>query len=196
MKKHFIPAAALTAVVALVSLGGLSSCKSDKAAKSGSEVETVTDTTDQDSTVQAPAAQVTLKEGVNLYSPEFYSNPENKSATPSDTTYVETSTGLKYVVLKEGNGESPKATDEVTVHYTGMLTDGTVFDSSLTRGIPATFPLNRVIPGWTEGLQTMKVGGKTIFYIPAELGYGEGGVSGTIPGNAPLIFEVDLLKVN
>lgn len=196
MKKHFIPAAALAAVVALVSLGSLSSCKSDKAAKSDAEVEKLADTTaqveDVDQTVQGSA----LTEGVNLYSPEFFNNPDKKSATPSDTTYVETATGLKYVVVKEGDGESPKATDEVTVHYTGMLTDGTVFDSSLTRGVPATFPLNRVIPGWTEGLQTMKIGGKTIFYIPAALGYGEAGVPGTIPGNAPLIFEVDLLKIN
>jgi peptidyl-prolyl cis-trans isomerase len=98
-------------------------------------------------------------------------------------------------VEKEGTGKSPSATDNVTVHYTGMLTDGTVFDSSVQRGEPATFPLNRVIPGWTEGLQLMKEGGKTTFYIPYNLAYGEMG-SGPIPPKSDLIFEVELIKVN
>ncbi|RMG10007.1 MAG: FKBP-type peptidyl-prolyl cis-trans isomerase, partial [Planctomycetota bacterium] len=83
-----------------------------------------------------------------------------------------TPSGLQYKVLKEGTGPSPTATDRVTVHYHGTLIDGTVFDSSVERGKPATFPLNGVIRGWTEGLQLMKVGGKTIFYLPAELAYG------------------------
>lgn len=106
-----------------------------------------------------------------------------------------TGTGLQYMVEKEGTGASPAATDEVTVHYTGRLLDGTVFDSSVSRGEPATFPLNRVIPGWTEGLQLMKEGGKTVFFIPSELAYGAQGVPNAIPPHSTLIFEVELIKV-
>lgn len=106
-----------------------------------------------------------------------------------------TATGLQYMVEKEGTGASPAATDEVTVHYTGRLLDGTVFDSSVSRGEPATFPLNRVIPGWTEGLQLMKEGGKTVFFIPSELAYGAQGVPNAIPPHSTLIFEVELIKV-
>ena len=109
---------------------------------------------------------------------------------------VETESGLQYYVEKEGTGASPSATSEVTVHYTGKLLDGTVFDSSVSRGEPATFPLNRVIPGWTEGLQTMKEGGKTIFYIPSDLAYGPQGIPNAIPPHSTLIFEVELIKVN
>jgi FKBP-type peptidyl-prolyl cis-trans isomerase FkpA len=84
----------------------------------------------------------------------------------------------------------------VTVHYAGTLTDGTEFDSSYKRGKPATFPLNRVIPGWTEGLQLMKEGSKFRFTIPPDLGYGARGVPGTIPPNSTLVFEVELISVN
>lgn len=108
----------------------------------------------------------------------------------------ETASGLQYVVEKEGEGATPSATDEVTVHYTGRLLDGTVFDSSVQRGEPATFPLNRVIPGWTEGLQLMKEGGKTVFFIPSDLAYGPNGVPNAIPPHSTLIFEVELIKVN
>ena len=107
-----------------------------------------------------------------------------------------TASGLKYEVLKEGSGPKPTATDSVTVHYTGTLTDGKVFDSSVTRGQPATFPLNRVIKGWTEGVQLMNVGSKYRFTIPPELGYGAAGAGGSIPPNATLIFDVELLKIN
>ena len=107
-----------------------------------------------------------------------------------------TSSGLQYIVEKEGEGAQPSAEDEVTVHYTGKLLDGTVFDSSVNRGEPATFPLNRVIPGWTEGLQLMKEGGKTVFFIPSDLAYGAQGVPNAIPPHSFLIFEVELIKVN
>lgn len=108
----------------------------------------------------------------------------------------ETASGLQYIVEKEGEGGQPSAEDEVTVHYTGRLLDGTVFDSSVNRGEPATFQLNRVIPGWTEGLQLMKEGGKTVFFIPSDLAYGAQGVPNAIPPHSVLIFEVELLKVN
>jgi FKBP-type peptidyl-prolyl cis-trans isomerase FkpA len=105
-----------------------------------------------------------------------------------------TASGLQYEVIEEGDGAKPTTSDQVTVHYKGELTDGTVFDSSYDRGQPATFPVNRVIPGWTEGLQLMSVGSKFKFYIPADLGYGARG-TGPIPPNAPLIFHVELLGI-
>lgn len=107
----------------------------------------------------------------------------------------ETASGLQYIVEKEGEGAQPTAEDEVTVHYTGKLLNGTVFDSSVNRGEPATFPLNRVIPGWTEGVQLMKEGGKYTFFIPSDLAYGPQGVPNVIPPHSTLIFEVELIKV-
>ena len=103
--------------------------------------------------------------------------------------------GLQYKVLKEGNGKSPKATDKVVCHYEGMLVDGTMFDSSIQRGEPATFPLNGVIAGWTEGLQLMKEGAKYRFFIPYQLGYGERGAGASIPPFSTLVFEVELLDI-
>jgi FKBP-type peptidyl-prolyl cis-trans isomerase len=108
-----------------------------------------------------------------------------------------TKSGLQYKVLKEGpkGGKSPKATDTVVTHYTGRLLDGTVFDSSMDRGHPASFPVGQVIKGWTEALQLMKPGDKWELYIPAELAYGEMGAGGRIPPNAVLIFELELLSI-
>lgn len=108
---------------------------------------------------------------------------------------TKTESGLAYKVIKEGTGATPTAEDVVEVHYHGTLTDGTVFDSSVERGKTISFPLNRVIKGWTEGLQTMKEGGKTKFVIPSDLAYGEAGAPPKIPGGATLIFEVELFKV-
>lgn len=108
---------------------------------------------------------------------------------------TKTESGLAYKVIKEGTGATPGAEDVVEVHYHGTLTDGTVFDSSVERGKTISFPLNRVIKGWTEGLQTMKEGGKTKFVIPSELAYGEAGAPPKIPGGATLVFEVELFKV-
>jgi FKBP-type peptidyl-prolyl cis-trans isomerase FkpA len=105
-----------------------------------------------------------------------------------------TASGLIYRELRAGNGESPKATDNVKVHYRGTLVDGTEFDSSYKRGEPAQFPLNGVIKCWTEGVQKMKVGGKSLLVCPADLAYGAEGRPG-IPGSAALIFEVELLEI-
>ena len=102
--------------------------------------------------------------------------------------------GLQYKVIKEGEGENPKPEDIVEVHYTGTLTDGTVFDSSVERGEPIKFPLNGVIPGWTEGVQLMKPGAKYMFFIPSALAYGDKS-TGPIPGGSVLIFEVELLSI-
>ena len=106
-----------------------------------------------------------------------------------------TASGLQYVVEKEGEGAQPTAEDEVTVHYTGRLLNGQVFDSSVQRGEPATFPLNRVIPGWTEGVKLMKEGAKYTFFIPSDLAYGPQGIPNAIPPHSTLIFEVELIKV-
>ncbi|EGR9009891.1 FKBP-type peptidyl-prolyl cis-trans isomerase [Vibrio vulnificus] len=107
---------------------------------------------------------------------------------------VKTDTGLLYQVITPAEGEKPKDTDTVQVHYKGTLTDGTQFDSSYDRGEPATFPLNRVIPGWTEGVQLMPVGSKFKFVIPPELAYGAQDTP-SIPANSTLVFEVELLKI-
>ncbi len=103
--------------------------------------------------------------------------------------------GLQYEVLNEGTGRRPKATDTVRCHYEGTLVDGTVFDSSYSRGVPAEFGLQQVIAGWTEGVQLMSEGAKYRFYIPYHLGYGERGAGGAIPPYAALVFDVELLNV-
>lgn len=106
-----------------------------------------------------------------------------------------TASGLQYRVLRDGNGKQPKATDQVECHYEGTLIDGTKFDSSYDRGQTATFPLNQVIAGWTEGLQLMHEGAKYRFFIPYQLGYGERGAGASIPPYAALIFDVELVAV-
>ncbi|MDE7025783.1 MAG: FKBP-type peptidyl-prolyl cis-trans isomerase [Paramuribaculum sp.] len=106
-----------------------------------------------------------------------------------------TASGLQYEVLEEGAGVQPKDTDRVMVHYTGKLIDGTVFDSSVERGEPATFGVTQVIPGWVEALQLMKEGAKWRLFIPSNLAYGPNGAGGVIGPNATLIFDVELIKV-
>jgi FKBP-type peptidyl-prolyl cis-trans isomerase len=122
--------------------------------------------------------------------------PPAAPAAPASGEWKTTASGLKYQVMKQGTGTvSPKVTDTVTVHYEGRLLNGTVFDSSIQSGRPATFPLNRVIPGWTEGLQLMKVGDKFKFEIPANLAYGPNSPTPAIPPNSTLVFEVELLGI-
>ncbi len=129
------------------------------------------------------------------------SSEENKAAGAAFLTenakkenIITTASGLQYEVLTKGEGPSPSATTNVTVHYRGTTLDGKEFDSSYSRNAPATFPLNRVIAGWTEGLQLMNVGAKYRFYIPSDLAYGERGAGGSIGPNETLIFDVELLK--
>ena len=108
---------------------------------------------------------------------------------------ITTASGLQYKIIKSGTGESPKLTDTVKVHYQGTLIDGKIFDSSIQRGQPISFLVNRVIPGWVEALQLMKVGDKWQLFIPANLAYGDRSPSQAIPPNSVLIFEVELLAI-
>ena len=117
------------------------------------------------------------------------------AAAAAEPSAVVTPSGLVYRALEEGQGEGPAAADTVRVHYRGRFPDGREFDSSYSRGQPASFPLNRVIPCWTEGVQRMKVGGKARLTCPAAIAYGARGVGGTIPPNAVLQFEVELLGI-
>ena len=109
---------------------------------------------------------------------------------------METASGIQYQVLTKGAGISPKATDTVLVHYKGTLLNGKEFDSSYSRNEPISFPLNGVIPGWTEGVQLMQTGAKYKFFIPYNLAYGENGAGQDIPPFSTLVFEIELLKVN
>lgn len=118
----------------------------------------------------------------------------NENKTKEGVTV--TSSGLQYKVLTPGSGKMPTASNNVTVHYTGKLINGTVFDSSVQRGQPANFGVTQVIAGWTEALQLMHEGDKWMLFIPSELAYGERGAGGQIPPHSTLIFEVELIKVN
>ena len=109
--------------------------------------------------------------------------------------FTQTASGLRYRILRSGNGQKPQATDKVKVNYHGWLTGGKVFDSSYQRKSPISFPLNQVIKGWTEGMQLVGEGGMIELEIPSALGYGDDGIPGTIPGGASLHFLVELLKV-
>ena len=129
-------------------------------------------------------AEANLKEGMNFL--EQNKTKENIVALES---------GLQYEILKEGDGAQPTAAQSVTCHYHGTLLNGNIFDSSVQRGQPATFPLNRVITGWTEGVQLMKVGSKFRFFIPPHLAYGDRQVGSDIGPNSTLIFEVELLGI-
>jgi FKBP-type peptidyl-prolyl cis-trans isomerase len=159
-------------------------------------------------TITLRSSFVVLAAGVVALAAAACSKPETATAPAEKTeaaaaapaaaggSVVTTQSGLQYEILSSGSGKSPSASDSVTVHYRGTLTDGTEFDSSHKRGQPAVFPVNRVIPGWTEALQLMKEGDKWKLTIPPQLAYGERGAGKLIPPNSTLVFEVELIKVN
>ena len=170
MKKIFF--IALTALL----MTGIASCGGNTASTENQETEEVA----TDSTVD-------IKDNATIGREFLEENAKNDSVT-------QTESGLQYMVLKEGTGAKPGPTDEVTVHYTGRLINGTVFDSSVERGEPATFAVGQVIPGWVEGLQLMREGAAYRLFIPSNLAYGPHG-TGPIKPNSTLIFDVQLLKV-
>ena len=170
MKKIFAMA------IAALLLTGMASCNSNNTSSNEATEEAAPDYGQQ------------IKDNKTLGREFLEQNAKNDSV-------VQTTSGLQYMVLKEGTGAKPGPTDKVTVHYTGKLLDGTVFDSSVERGEPATFPLDQVIPGWTEGLQLMSEGAKYRLFIPSELAYGSKGAGDNILPNSTLIFDVELIKV-
>ena len=163
--------------IAALCMTGFASCSGNNASTSSQETEEVT--TDYGE----------IKDNLTIGREFLEENAKNDSVT-------QTASGLQYMVLKEGTGAKPGPTDEVTVHYTGRLLNGTVFDSSVDKGEPATFALNKVIPGWTEGLQLMSEGAKYRLFIPSERAYGSKGAGNQILPNSTLIFDVELIKVN
>ncbi|MDR2389126.1 MAG: FKBP-type peptidyl-prolyl cis-trans isomerase [Tannerellaceae bacterium] len=154
------------------------------------------------------AAQKLTAESAQTYIQEYFQKAQKEELEKTKQegeTFLEenktkngiivTESGLQYQVITEGDGEKPSESDQVKVHYTGTLLDGTVFDSSVERGEPAVFGVNQVIKGWTEGLQIMPVGSKYTFWIPSELAYGENGAGRDIKPNSVLKFEVELLEI-
>ena len=200
-KRNLLLMAGVVALSGIVATGcGKGNKESEKS--SGTELNLATTAEDgtakADPVTAADTAKYTPNPAADLakYNAAFFTNPDNKGSEASPFKYAQTNTGLRYVILNEGTGRRPSATSEVTVHYVGVLPDGTQFDSSVDRGEPASFPLQAVIPGWTEGLQLMEEGGVAIFYLPHEIAYGENGIPGVIPPASPLIFWVQLLQTN
>jgi FKBP-type peptidyl-prolyl cis-trans isomerase len=157
--------------------------------------------------MEGEAMKISLDEAMDLIQAAFFAVQQTKMAEDlekgrdflKDNAAREgvqvSESGLQYLVIEEGDGERPGETDVVRVHYEGTLIDGTVFDSSRSRGVPAEIPLDAVIPGWAEGLQLMHTGGRSTLYVPSELGYGEWGAGEIVPPNSVLIFDVELLDI-
>lgn len=167
---------------------GLKDVLADKALFSEEDKTTVMMAFQQELRAKSMEAGMKEAEGLKKAGTAFLAENKKKAGV------VELPSGLQYKIVKEGKGPKPQASDMVTVHYKGTLIDGKVFDSSYDRGEPIEFQLNKVIPGWTEGVMLMNVGSKYELYIPSDLAYGDRGAGETIPGGSALIFEVELLS--
>jgi FKBP-type peptidyl-prolyl cis-trans isomerase len=180
---------------------GLAACGGeDQQSADGAEGEDALTSVEEQAADMANAAEELLNEAAEVMEDEMPTLADIQSQFVADYAQgqgtVITDTGLMYRVEREGEGASPDGNDMVEVHYAGRLVDGTPFDSSYDRGETIEFPLDRVIPGWTEGLQYMQVGSKYQFVIPPELGYGSRGAGDVIPPNAVLVFDVELFNVS
>lgn len=179
---------------AIAAILGLAACSNDNS--DNDKTEEGTDGAPQEATetgadTQAQKVPDTMTDQAAFKAENLAYLEENKNKEGVQVT----ASGLQYRVIESGDGKSPTAADFVTVHYAGRLIDGSEFDSSYKRGEPATFPAGRLIPGWTEALQLMQVGDKWELAIPSEIAYGANGAGGVIPGDATLVFDVELLGV-
>ena len=169
----------------VVALTSLAACGNNKTAAADSDTAEVVDMVERGDTV------------LQTYTAAWFEDEANR-ASADKSGWVQTPSGLRYVMLVEGTGAQPIETSSVRVNYSGVLADGTMFDSSWDHGAdsgPIVFPLNRVIPAWTEGVQLMKEGGQAVLYAPANIAYGERGAGDLIPPGATLVFYVDLLNI-
>lgn len=193
MKKSIIGLAALALMVGMTACGN--KAENQEETVEGAEVmteqaEEVTPVADEPSV----EPEIAVEEAVEEENPQS-ATVEKTAKNDTKSDYITTPSGLKYKVIKKGKGKHPKSTDTVKVNYEGKFTNGTVFDSSYQRGEPISFPLNRVIAGWTEGVQLMPEGSVYEFYIPYNLAYGEQGMPPAIPPKSDLIFKVELIEV-
>lgn len=193
MKISFFNLSALS--VALLGLMACGAKNDGKIIEADTETATMDTATPVDSVVDsatpAPDTVSTLEDSTSVQAQELPMTPQEAKASKE---FKSTASGLKYRVLREGTGRTPKPTDMVLVNYEGKLMDGTIFDSSYVRGQPINFPLNQVIPGWTEGLQLMKEGAEYEFIIPYQLAYGAAGAS-SIPPKSDLYFRVEFIQI-
>lgn len=189
MKKSWFLAAASIGAVALTSLAA---CGNNKTTAADSDTAEVVD--------MVAAVEQAIERGdtvLKTYTAAWFEDDANR-ASADKAGWVQTPSGLRYVMVAEGTGAQPVETSSVRVNYSGVLADGTMFDSSWDHGAesgPIVFPLNHVIPAWTEGVQLMKEGGQAVLYAPANLAYGERGAGDLIPPGATLVFYVDLLNI-
>ena len=187
-KKFFMLAAAGALICGMSACGHKAESATDASEAQGAEEQVIESEANMEESADPVVDAAGETEVVEVAEPAAGEAPAAKS------DYTVTPSGLKYKVIKKGSGKKPTATDVVEVNYEGRLLDGTVFDSSAKHGQSISFPLNRVIKGWTEGLQLMPVGSVYEFYIPADLAYGPQALPG-IPANSDLIFTVELLDV-
>lgn len=181
-------------VAALLSALSLAACSGESEEKKNADGEsTSAEQGETQSQTQTPEQKAS--DTMNEREAFRAENQAYLEANKAKEGVIVTDSGLQYRVIESGEGKSPSAADYVTVHYAGRLIDGSEFDSSYKRGEPATFPAGRLIPGWTEALQLMKEGDKWELAIPADIAYGEEGAGGVIPGNATLVFDVELIEV-
>ncbi|MCC8113555.1 MAG: FKBP-type peptidyl-prolyl cis-trans isomerase [Bacteroidales bacterium] len=186
----------MTMIAAAALVMGLAACNKQKQSETVEVLPTIeVDAQAPDVTPMPPVPQIEDIPGESVADRNLRQGQAFLAENAKRPEVTTTPSGLQYEVLRQGDGATPLATEEVEVNYEGRLLDGTVFDSSYQRGEPITFPLNRVIPGWTEGLQLMPIGSKYRLFIPSDLAYGQRGAGPAIGPNSTLVFDVELLDI-